>query len=513
MDREKNVMRKEWLEVNTDHVSPPEVGGNLFDNRAAIARMQQGAAAAEVSVIVQAYNRLDKTRRCVESILENTRGVDYELILLDNGSTDETLAYFRSVEHNKKTVIHITKNLEASYPSSLLNLNDLGRFVCYIVNDLIVTPRWLENLLICIKSDARIGMVNPVSSNTSNLQCVEFPYADYTEMQKKAGQFNHSDPRKWEERQRLITLGTLFRKEALMAVGWPYYDAGFYHDFADDDITFRVRRMGYRTVLAGDTWVCHDHDIRRGEGKNPAEFQKSLDTGRENFREKYFGVDAWEDVNNFYIPYLSHFPPPEAKGTARILGVDVRCGTPILDIKNWLRKANIFETELSAFTQNPKYWLDLKTICAGSVVCDREEFLTDSFPPESFDYVAADRPLNRYHEPQKIINDCFALCKKGGIVVCKLKNAFSFQSYLQHLGQRDVYDPEFSYNIPLETVKASLEKLGTVKSIIPVSFGLELEQRQALDALLPAELAGNQRTEALNRMICGEYLLIVEKRG
>ena len=180
-------------------------------------------------------------------------------------------------------------------------------------------------------------MVNPVSSNTSNLQDVGLTFKSYQEMQAKAGRFNRSDPHKWEDRQRLITLGTLYRKEVLLAGGWPLSDMGFFHDFIDDDVTFKIRRLGYRTVLAGDTWICHDHDLRSGEGKDPVEFQQSLTIGRENFREKYFGVDAWEDVNNYYIPYLKHFPPPSIKTSARALGVDVRCGTPILDIKNWLR--------------------------------------------------------------------------------------------------------------------------------------------------------------------------------
>ena len=46
-------------------------------------------------------------------------------------------------------------------------------------------------------------------------------------MQAKAAQFNRSDPRKWEDRQRLITLGTLYRKEVLLAGGWPTADMGF----------------------------------------------------------------------------------------------------------------------------------------------------------------------------------------------------------------------------------------------------------------------------------------------
>lgn len=502
----------QFIEINTDQIEQPAVGSDLFSNRAAMAEMQQRSGTSEVSIIIQGYNRLEKTRRCVESVLAYTADVDYELILLDNGSEDATLEYFQSVSHGEKTVIHITKNLGAAFPNSVLNLNKLGRFICSLPNDLIVTPHWMRNLLTCMKSDERIGMVNPVSSNTSNLQCVELPYQNDREMWEKAGKFNRSDPQKWEDRLRLITLGSLYRKEALMATGWPIGDVGFFHDFGDDDITFRIRRMGYRTVLAGDTWVCHDHDLRCGEGKDLVEFQKSLDIGRENFREKFFGVDAWEDVNNFYIPYLPHFPKPSITGRAQILGVDTRCGTPILDVKNWLRTFGVFDTDLSAFTQDPKYWLDLKTICRGPVVCDREEFLVDSFPGEAFDYVVVDRPINRYHEPAKMLRDLFSLCKKGGYLVCRLENAYSFREYLHLLGQSDVFNPDYSLNIPVEQFRTAIQQWGTVRCELRIGAGLDQESQTLLASLYPTGLPEQQQKAALEQMQCQEYLFVVQRR-
>ena len=59
------------IELNTDKMEPPAVGNDLFENRTAVAEMR-GADQAEVSILLLAYNRLDKTRRCVESILDNT---------------------------------------------------------------------------------------------------------------------------------------------------------------------------------------------------------------------------------------------------------------------------------------------------------------------------------------------------------------------------------------------------------------------------------------------------------
>ena len=159
-------MTETFLEINTDGMAQPNgVENDLFTNRQAIARMYRQAAAAEVSILVVGWNRLEKTKRCVESILRYTEGVDYELILIDSGSEDGTLDYFRSVQCEKKRVIRITQNLGAPYAYTTVSLRDLGDFICIAPNDLIVTENWMKNLLICMKSDPKIGMVTPMTSN------------------------------------------------------------------------------------------------------------------------------------------------------------------------------------------------------------------------------------------------------------------------------------------------------------------------------------------------------------
>lgn len=504
-------MADKFIEINTDGLQAPKVGDGLFENRISVVKQLQQTASAEVTIIIQAYGRLEKTKRCVESVLKYTTSIDYELILIDNGSIDDTLEYFRSVPWKKKTILHITYNIGAGYPSLMLGLGQFGRYVCILGNDVIVTRDWMKNLLSCIRSDPKIGMVVPMSSNVSNFQRVELSYQTGEEMQAEAERFNRPDPKKWEERLRLITVATLYRKEVLLAVGWPLNDLGFFHDFGDDDLSFAIRRAGYRIMVAGDTWVCHNHDIPHMEGKNSVEFVRSLNIGRDNFREKYYGLDAWDDVNNFYGPYLGCLPYQEDLDTVRILGVDVRCGTPILDVKNWLRWRGTNQAELSAFTQDAKYWVDLKTICQGPVICDREEFLTDSFPREYFDYVVADRPLNRYHEPQKVMNDLFALCKKGGIVLCKVQNAFSFREYIHLLGQRDVCAEEFSYNIPLEVFQTALNKVGRVSYMQGIASPAPDGQRELLESLIPAACSNEEKQELVDRMCCQEFMLFVEK--
>jgi len=62
----------------------------------------------EMSIVVLAYDKLEYTKQCVESILDNVPDSSYELILLNNGSSDGTEDYFNSLEVAK--TIHLKQN-------------------------------------------------------------------------------------------------------------------------------------------------------------------------------------------------------------------------------------------------------------------------------------------------------------------------------------------------------------------------------------------------------------------
>ena len=214
--------------VDTDHLTPPTASNDLYASRKSVYdRLLSGMP--EVTVCVLAYNRLEKTRRCVESILKYTQGITYELLLVDNGSEDGTLEYFQSIQYPNKKILHITKNLGALYATNLAMRSFSGRYFALVINDAIVTKNWLSNLLRCFESDPRIGMVTPGASNVSNLQEIPLSFSSYEEMQRKAAVYNQSDPRKWEQRVRLVAIIYLLKREVVDLIGLD--DPGFFHDF------------------------------------------------------------------------------------------------------------------------------------------------------------------------------------------------------------------------------------------------------------------------------------------
>ena len=397
--------------VNTDGREAPQPGDGLIPSRKNKIIANLGDKSQLVSIYLLGYNRLEKTKKSLASLLKYTTDIDFELVLVDNGSTDGTLDYFRSIEFDRKKIVRVTKNMGA-YDPTWDHLS--GRYIVGIMNDVYVTKNWLANLLKCATSDDRIGMVVPVSSNVFNYQNVEMRFDTIEEMHEKAAQFNISDPLKWHERLRLQPVVGLYKREALDIVG--KIDYGFFHDFADDDITFRIRQVGYKAVLCKDTFVHHDHDIFHGEDKDPEVFRRSLEAGRDDFKRKYYGVDAWDDVNNYEQLMMSLVEPQEVKGSpgVNILGIDVLCGTPILELKNKLRESEIYNSQLSAFSTDAKYWLDLKTICEGEVFVDRVEYLNDHFSGTQFNFIILGKPVNFYDAPFMLIKEIFKLLKRMG---------------------------------------------------------------------------------------------------
>ncbi len=448
------------IEINLEGWKTPEPSEALHIGRKNVVTGMNGNR-MEATIMVLAYNRLEKTKECIRSILENTNDVSYKLLLIDNGSTDqgETLKYFQSIEYENKLIFHFHKNLGPQTPLKFIYEKIEGKYFVTVANDIVVTARWLTNMIKIAESDSKIGMVNPISSNVSNLQRKELQFRTYEEMQREAERINISDPKKWHERLRLITLGALYTCECLFAVGWPLGDVGFFHDFVDDDITFRVRRNGYKAILANDTWIHHNHSYEFNDVDDREDYQKSLEIGRENFKEKYFGVDAWDDVNNYISNILPCIKKPKEKLPA-ILGIDVKCGTPILEIKNKLREFSIFNSECSAFTQESKYVIDLKTVCNETVVCDREEFLKNYYMAGQYHYIYIGRHINHYHEPISVLLDALSLLKPEGQMFVTLKNSFDILSFLHMLGFSDIFDQDFCLNYPPTAFEHEVRSMG-----------------------------------------------------
>ena len=396
--------------MNYGEVVEVDVGGtganvhqrDGFARREMAANLCVGDAPPLVTVYFQAYNHLeDQTKMAIHAILQYTQNVDHELLLVDNGSTDGTLDFFRSIPHPRKRIFHVRENRGALFGylaakgaagSEFIR----GKYFAALPSDVLVTKNWLKNLVACMESDSRIGMVVPVASYASYGQQENLRFSTYGEMQEAAALYNISDPQKWEERLRVIPTASLIRSSLRKMYEADY---AFYYNFADDDLSFMYRRFGYRLMLCRDTFVYH----APGTAMTEEDFNFDLQSGREVFRRKYFGIDPWEDTRFDYMLREQCMDVVPKREEHRILGVDVRCGADLLHFKNGFRALGMDNVTLSAFVQDSKYWVDLQTICDGDVFCLPLRDFAAALQGNVYDYIILGAPLYSYEDPQAML--------------------------------------------------------------------------------------------------------------
>lgn len=206
------------------------------------------------SIVIPTYNQLDMLQQCIASIIENT-DLPYEIIVVDNASTDGTGAYLQKLGGQVRYRV-LPSNQGFSGAINVGMMMAKGSTILLLNNDTLVTYRWLDNMLACLHSDERIGMVGPVTNFISGDQQIPVPYLDVREMPAFAKQHNEPNPARWRRTDRLVGFCLLFRRELFHQVG--YFDEGYeLGNYEDDDFNIRVRMLGRSLVVAEDTFIHH----------------------------------------------------------------------------------------------------------------------------------------------------------------------------------------------------------------------------------------------------------------
>lgn len=361
----------------------------------------------DVSVVLLAYNQLAYTKKCVESLLRHTTDVEYELITINNGSSDGTEEYFNALPNVKK--ISFPENVGVDKAINCGFRIAEGKYTLNLSNDIIVTPRWLKNLVACADSDEKIGMVVPVCNFSSNHQTVGLPYASLAELDQITELYNKTNPAMWEERMRLITYTCLFRTDLQKEIG------GFDEDFNpgaydDDAISFTIRRKGYKLILARDTYVHHFGSITFG-----AEYAKNNLAARNRalFMRK-FGVDPWgATMIDQQIVALADY---RRKGTVNILGIGQSCGASLLQIKNGYRARGVNDVALHYLSETTHNLADLATVCRSVQVAPPSE-VKQRFGQQAFDLIVVESETDKLHGIEAFYNDLCGMLSPGGRLI------------------------------------------------------------------------------------------------
>lgn len=103
----------------------------------------------KVSIIIPTRNKYELIRACVESIQTKTTYSNYEIVIIDNGSSDApTLEYLKRLSHSGIVVLDYPQAFNYSKISNFAAANSESDFLCFLNNDTeVLEPNWLGYLI------------------------------------------------------------------------------------------------------------------------------------------------------------------------------------------------------------------------------------------------------------------------------------------------------------------------------------------------------------------------------
>lgn len=100
----------------------------------------------DVSIIIINYNTLQVTKNCIDSVIKFTKDINYEILLIDNASSDGSQDFFRSVEEIK--FIESKDNLGFGKANNLGYSYSSGKYIFLLNSDTILINNAVKEFFI-----------------------------------------------------------------------------------------------------------------------------------------------------------------------------------------------------------------------------------------------------------------------------------------------------------------------------------------------------------------------------
>ena len=207
----------------------------------------------DVSIIIAAYNALEYSKLCMQSIQDYTPP-GYQLILVNNGSTDGTKEFFNHIPGAKVIHNEYNRGFAGGYNQGIKAAST--RYMVLLNNDCVVSHNWISNMLCCIKKEPGIGIVGPRANRVPGRQRLERDFQNMEDLHTFTADFNQPDSVKWFPVSSLSGFCYLMKKELVEAVG--YFDEAYGPGTHEDaDYCIRARLAGFKLFCAGDVFIYH----------------------------------------------------------------------------------------------------------------------------------------------------------------------------------------------------------------------------------------------------------------
>lgn len=224
----------------------------------------------DLTISITSFNTCELLARCLNSIYKNTRNVNFEIIVVDNASTDGTRKMikekFKKVKliENKKNLFYTVANNQALKIAS-------GRYFLILNSDAYFSDNSIKKMVEKMDKNSTIGAVGGTEVYENGeivLTGSEFstPLIDFYELSFVGKRFKNKkmiNRFKMSRKSRLSDFDVdmtsdaflMIRTKVLKEIGG--YDSNLFLYYTENDLCLRIKKKGFRVLHMGEAKVVH----------------------------------------------------------------------------------------------------------------------------------------------------------------------------------------------------------------------------------------------------------------
>jgi cellulose synthase/poly-beta-1,6-N-acetylglucosamine synthase-like glycosyltransferase len=200
----------------------------------------------EASIIIPTFNGASRIGNCLDALLEQAAWRDFEILVVNDGSTDNTA----DVARRYPTVLLIDQ--ANAGPAAARNrgaMESSGKVLVFTDDDCVPTPHWLDSMLAPFVEPEVVGVKGAYRTRQKSLvaRFVQIEYEDRYGLMNAADSIDFVD-----------TYSAAFRRERFLEMNG--YDTAFPVACAEDvELSYRMSKVGWKMKFASDAIVYHTH--------------------------------------------------------------------------------------------------------------------------------------------------------------------------------------------------------------------------------------------------------------
>jgi len=218
-----------------------------------------------VSIIIPHYNGEDLLYNCIDSIYKNISIKDFELIVVDNASTDNSINRIKSSFESVK-IISSNSNLGYSGGCNLGATHASGKYLLFLNNDTEHSSEWIEKLVHFLDSNSNIAAVQPKILNIYNKKLFDyaggtggfidkfcFPFVQgriFDTLEEDHGQYNNPSKIFWASGAAIMIRSNVFKE-------LEGFDKIYFSYMEEIDFCWRVQSLGHEVWSFPSSYIYH----------------------------------------------------------------------------------------------------------------------------------------------------------------------------------------------------------------------------------------------------------------